>query len=247
MRAADVPTCIIFYMHIIPVIDLQDGKVVAARQGQRHLYPPLSTPLCREPELLAVVRAYRSVFPFKTFYLADLNAIAGAGDNHHLIAPMLATWPNLNLWLDSGLQPFIAHDHASQVQHVLGTETGLSIEQLEHYTRNSHCILSLDYARGKLIGDASLPQQPQRLPQRVIIMSLDYVGSRCGPDLEWLRAVREQLPGKQLYAAGGVRNVEDLRQLAANGIHGALVASALHDGTIGAAQIKALARISHRA
>jgi len=240
MCAADVPTCIIFYMHIIPVIDLQDGQVVAARQGQRHLYQPLSTPLCRAPELMAVVRAYLSVFPFKTFYLADLNAIAGAGNNHHLIAPMLATWPDLNLWLDSGLQPFIAHDHAGRVRPVLGTETGISIEQLEHYTRNSHCILSLDYARGKLIGDASLPQQPQRLPQCVIVMSLDHVGSRRGPDLEWLRALRVQLPGKRLYAAGGVRNVEDLRQLAAHGIDGALVASAVHDGTLGAQQINAL-------
>ena len=71
-------------------------------------------------------------------------------------------------------------------------------------------------------------------------MSLDHVGSRRGPDLEWLRVLRVQLPGKRLYAAGGVRNVEDLRQLAAHGIDGALVASAVHDGTLGAQQINAL-------
>ena len=245
MRAAQVPTCIIFCMHIIPVIDLQDGRVVAARHGQRHLYQPLATPLCAEPELQAVTRAYLSVFPFRTFYLADLNAITGNGDNHNLIAQMLETWPGINLWLDSGLQPFVTHDPATsgRVHPVLGTETGITIQQVEHYTHNSDCILSLDYAQGQLLGDPDLLRHPDLLPQRVISMCLDRVGSHGGPDLERLRTLREQLPGKQLYAAGGVRNVEDLHLLAANGSHGALLASALHDGTLGAQQVTAVQRL----
>jgi phosphoribosylformimino-5-aminoimidazole carboxamide ribotide isomerase len=42
-----------------------------------------------------------------------------------------------------------------------------------------------------------------------------------------------------LLAGGGVRDVEDLRALAARGCDGALVATALHDGRIGARDIAA--------
>ncbi len=44
--------------------------------------------------------------------------------------------------------------------------------------------------------------------------------------------MRAQAPGVHLFAAGGVRGPEDLAQLAQEGISGALVASALHDGRI---------------
>ena len=235
MRAAYIPACIIFCMHISPVIDLKDGQVVAARQGQRHLYQPLRTLLCPESGILAVIRGYLSVFPFKTFYIADLNAITNNGNNHDLIVQALETWPDLNLWIDSGLHPFVDHDattHRRRTHNVLGTETGITPEQLAYYTRKSDCILSLDYAQGQLLGDTGLLDRTELVPQRVIIMSLDHVGSHNGPDLERLRSLRDQLPGKHLYAAGGVRNAADLRQLTANNIHGALIASALHNGVI---------------
>ncbi|MYH70466.1 MAG: hypothetical protein F4147_10435 [Gammaproteobacteria bacterium] len=227
-------------MHIIPVIDLKDGLVVAARQGKRQTYKPLASPLCPQPELPAVIRAYLSVFPFRTFYIADLNAIENNGNNHALITRMLQAHSDISLWIDSGTDPFINDNSVSfrdRVSNVLGSETGISIEQLDHYTRKSDCILSLDYAQGQLLGDPGLLDYPDLLPQRVIIMSLDHVGSHGGPDLERLRTLQEQLPGKQLYAAGGVRNVEDLRQLAANGGHGALLATALHNGTIGSSHL----------
>ena len=235
MRSTDVPACIIFCMHIIPVIDLKDGRVVAARQGQRHRYQPLCTPLCPASGILAVIRGYLSVFPFKTFYIADLNAIANNGNNHEIIVQALETWPDLDLWIDSGLHPFIDHDaavHRRRIHNVLGTETGITLEQLAYYTRKSDCILSLDYTQGQLLGAIEMLDHPELLPQQVIIMSLDRVGSHNGPDLERLRSLRDKLPGKRLYAAGGVRNAEDLYLLTANDVHGALIASALHNGVI---------------
>jgi phosphoribosylformimino-5-aminoimidazole carboxamide ribotide isomerase len=44
-------------------------------------------------------------------------------------------------------------------------------------------------------------------------------------------------PRQQLHAAGGVRGRQDLLRLAEMGIKGALVASALHDGRLGASEI----------
>ena len=199
------------------------------------MYQPLRTPLCPESGILAVIRGYLSVFPFKTFYIADLNAIANNGNNHDLIIQAMETWPDLDLWIDSGLPPFVDHDaatHRRRTHNVLGTETGITPEQLAYYTRKSDCILSLDYARGQLLGAMEILDHPELLPQQVIIMSLDHVGSHNGPDLERLRSLRDKLAGKHLYAAGGVRNPADLHLLTANNIHGTLIATALHDGVI---------------
>ena len=76
---------------------------------------------------------------------------------------------------------------------------------------------------------------PERWPERVIAMTLARVGAGAGPDLERLKALRVIAPGKRLYAAGGVRGPDDLRDLRALGCAGVLVASALHDGRLGAA------------
>ena len=209
--------------------------MVAARHGKRETYAPLASALCPQPDLPAVIRAYLSVFPFRTFYIADLNAIEKNGNNHALITRMLETHNGINLWIDSGADPFINDNSApfrDRVHNVLGSETGISIEQLDHYTRKSDCILSLDYRGGELLGNPDLTAQPSLLPQRVIVMNLERVGSHTGPDLEHIRSLLNRLPGKQVYAAGGVRNAEDLRLLAGHGLHGALVATALHDKII---------------
>ena len=182
-----------------------------------------------------MVRAYLSVYPFRTFYIADLNAIENNGNNHALITRLLETHSGISLWIDSGPDPFINDNSAcfrDRVCNVLGSETGISIEQLDYYTRKTDCILSLDFRGGGLLGNPDLPAQPSRLPQRVIIMNLERVGSHAGPDLEHIRSLLNRLPGKQLYAAGGVRNKGDLRLLADLGVHGALVATALHNKTI---------------
>ena len=235
MCPADIPTCIIFRMHIIPVIDLKDGLVVAARQGKRQTYRPLATPLCPEPDILAVSRAYLSIFPFKTFYIADLNAIENNGNNHALIIRLLETHSDLNLWIDAGLDP-LTHETSGPFQDrinmVLGTETGITPEQLADYTRKWDCVLSLDYAGNRFLGNMDLLEEPSLLPQRAIIMSLKHVGSDTGPDLERISSLMDKLHGKQVYAAGGVRNTDDLRVLATYDVYGALLASSLHNRKI---------------
>jgi len=47
----------------------------------------------------------------------------------------------------------------------------------------------------------------------------------------WRQArLAQAYPDVTCYAGGGVRNGADLRRMKAAGLHGALVASALHDG-----------------
>ena len=230
-------------MHVIPVIDLKDGLVVSAKQGKRQSYRPLATPLCSEPDILAVTGAYLSVFPFKTFYIADLNAIENNGNNHAAIIRILETYTDIRLWIDAGLDVFIketSRPFQDRVSNILGSETGIAIEQIYDYTRISDCILSLDFDDKGFLGNKNLLEQYALLPQRLIIMSLGRVGRNAGPDLDRVGHLMGKLRDKQVYAAGGVRNMDDLRRLAERGIHGALLASALHNKTIAAEHLKAL-------
>ena len=55
------------------------------------------------------------------------------------------------------------------------------------------------------------------------------------------RAARPGVPDVELLAGGGVRDAGDLRALAGAGAAGALVATALHGGAIGADELRALA------
>jgi phosphoribosylformimino-5-aminoimidazole carboxamide ribotide isomerase len=64
-------------------------------------------------------------------------------------------------------------------------------------------------------------------------MTLARVGSGEGPDLARLGQIMGKNPGHRLYAAGGVRDLDDLKGLNDAGAAGVLVASALHDGRIG--------------
>ena len=72
-------------------------------------------------------------------------------------------------------------------------------------------------------------------------MTLARVGSDQGPDLGKLSEMLRGDHGRRLFAAGGVRNAEDLRILAETGAAGALIASALHTGQIGREEVASLA------
>ena len=85
---------------------------------------------------------------------------------------------------------------------------------------------------GDLIGDPELLAHSEYWPERIIIMSLNKVGSRSGPDLEFVASIQTLVPDRQFYIAGGVRDRNDLARLAETGIHGALVASALHEQSL---------------
>ena len=230
-------------MHVIPVIDLKDGLVVLAKQGKRQTYRPLATPLCPKPDILAVTGAYLSVFPFKTFYIADLNAIENNGNNHAAITRMLETHTDIRLWIDAGPDLFIketSRTFQDRVSNVLGSETGITIEQVCDYTSISDCVLSLDFDDKGFLGNQGLLEQPALLPQRLIIMSLGRVGQNAGPDLDRINHLKGEMHDKQVYAAGGVRNMTDLHSLTSRGVHGALLASSLHNKTITSEDLETL-------
>ena len=90
-------------MKLIPVVDLLNGEVVHARKGQRSHYLPLQSSLCQGAQPETVVGALLDLYPFRTLYIADLDAIQRRGSHADAIARIRRRFPRLELWVDSGI------------------------------------------------------------------------------------------------------------------------------------------------
>jgi phosphoribosylformimino-5-aminoimidazole carboxamide ribotide isomerase len=220
-------------MQIIPVIDLKDGIVVHAKQGDREHYAPIKSKLCASANIVDVIEAYKTHFNFSTIYIADLNAITRMGNNADLLNRILVAYPEITFWIDSGYP--LCDDRFHQLKNfllVLGSESFNDENISEIQTFNKRFVLSLDYSSAGQLGTKTLFITPDFWPRNVIIMSLAKVGSNLGPDLDRLATYRNQYPQQKIIAAGGIRNIGDLRDLEQLGIHQVLLATALHNDNI---------------
>jgi phosphoribosylformimino-5-aminoimidazole carboxamide ribotide isomerase len=230
-------------MEVIPVLDLKGGSVVHARMGQRSQYRPIETPLSSSSHPVDVARGLLSIFPFATFYVADLDAIEGLGSNDAALAQLQAAFPAVALWVDNGMADLARARRwldAGWGQLVLGSESQSDDTLVRALAADDRVVLSLDYRADAFQGPAALLGDAANWPDRVIAMTLARVGSAAGPDLQRLAAIKARARAKRVYAAGGVRNADDLFALARAGIAGALVASCLHSGALAGAQIAGL-------
>jgi len=230
-------------MEIIPVVDLKDGVVVHARMGRRDEYRPIETPLSPTSDPVDVARGLLSVHAFATLYIADLDAIEGRGDNRRALTRLRVECPQLTLWVDNGISDRRGAEDwldAGWGSLVLGSETQRDAALVRHFAHDARVALSLDFRGETFQGPPALLHDAGAWPRKVIVMTLARVGSGDGPDLDRLRSVRDAAMGRQVYAAGGVRDAADLVILKRCGIAGALVASCLHDGRLRGKDIAAL-------
>jgi phosphoribosylformimino-5-aminoimidazole carboxamide ribotide isomerase len=238
-------------VRVIGVMDLQGGRVVHAVRGERERYRPLRSRLHAGADPVGVARALRDRLGLEELYVADLDAIAGREGHAELVAALAR---EARVLLDAGASEpeRVAALLALGVDGVVvGTETLPGVAALRRLCAAlpaARLVLSLDLRAGRLLSPAaalagrSATQALEALApaglREVIVLDLARVGSGEGPDLELVAAVRERAPGLDVLAGGGVRHAADLRALEAAGAAGALVATALHDGAIGAADLR---------
>ncbi len=228
-------------MHIIPVIDLLDGRVVRAVRGERSAYRPIESLLCPGAAPLPVADRLCEHCATDTLYLADLDALQGRPAQSETLRALLDADPARRLWLDAGFADATAAARllatlgpaAARVTPVYGSESLRAREALaECFAPPARAWLSLDSRGGAPLDPAGIRACPALWPQRLIVMTLERVGSGAGPDLEALAAVRRAAPQAEIVGAGGIRDEADLAACAAAGAQAWLLASALHDGRI---------------
>lgn len=232
---------------VIPVIDLMHGQVVRGVRGERHGYRPIVSQLVEGSVPRAVAQALLRAAPAPAggnpvLYVADLDAIQGGPLQLAVLAGLLQSLPDLELWLDAGFTgPGPAQvlraafgAPAVRVRAVYGSESLAAPRDLDALTHDPLAILSLDSRLARPLDPSGSWQRPQAWPRTVIVMTLDRVGAGSGPDLGTFSALRALAPTRTWIGAGGVRDAGDLRAAAAAGASGWLVASALHDRTLDA-------------
>jgi phosphoribosylformimino-5-aminoimidazole carboxamide ribotide isomerase len=232
-------------MRIIPVIDLLDGVVVHAVRGQRKHYHPLRSVLCDCAEPLAVGVALEAC-GFGDLYIADLDAIMKQGSNAAVVS-RIAEETDLKVMLDSGIATFKQADEAFQSKAskiIVGTETLTDLSFLKEAVEcfgADKVVVSLDLKEGKVLSkveslrtmsaqDAACSLQGQGM-QELIVLDLARVGSGEGVDFSLLKKLLETLR-IEVLVGGGVRDIQDLKTLEELGVHGVLLATALHTGKI---------------
>lgn len=228
-------------IRLIPVIDLLGGQVVRGKGGDRQAYRPIVSALCGSHDPLTVARVLCAHCQSRQLYLADLDALMGGTEQHAVLATLLQGLPEIELWLDAGFADAAAASAligslgplGRRVVPVFGSESLRSLDSLQAAGGADHeaaePVLSLDRRGPQRLDAAGCWDAPARWPHRVIVMTMERVGSGAGPDLDTLATLRRVAPGAMLIGAGGVRNEADLARAHAAGADAWLVASALHD------------------
>lgn len=242
-------------MRMIPVLDLRAGVAVHAVRGHRDTYAPVRSVLAPSADPLVLARAFLTRLGCRDCYVADLDAIAGRGDHGSTVRAIAQL--GLIVWLDGGAstpadaQRAVGHGAA---RVIIGTETlrdpgilramVVAVERTDPSPAPA-CALSLDLRDGRLLGGSPAVEGLDPLTLAVLawkagirtflVLDLARVGSKEGVRTQMALRLRQALPSAEILVGGGVRDRTDLRELERLGFDGALVATALHTGTIASA------------
>lgn len=227
---------------IIPVVDVMGGVAVKAVAGRRSEYAPLVSPLCDNADPVEVAAAMLDCVGAGCVYVADLDAIQDGQVNAGLAARLKAQLGTATsvLWDggfvgrgDPALGAITPHGTPVFGSETFGRDAADDERGVSIPVTPKGSWLSLDFDANGFRGRPAVLAAPELWPADVIVMTLARVGVAAGPDVARLKAVLAAGgPSRRIYAAGGVRDTDDLTRLRDVGCAGALVATAIHAGKI---------------
>ncbi len=222
-------------MRCIFVLDILNGAVVHAVRGERDRYEPIAgfSKIVSSSRPLDILHELRP----QEVYVADLNLLTGQGENLAVIREISGMAKTMS---DTGISKAKDLDRLpSSVSPILGTETA-PFRLIEEVAPLRDIVVSLDMKDRKVLSREALSAEaPLRVLQRlnqlplegVILLELNRVGTTLGLDKAFLEeaiAISEH----PLILGGGVKDEEDLWALQEMGFSGALVATAVHNGSV---------------
>jgi phosphoribosylformimino-5-aminoimidazole carboxamide ribotide isomerase len=212
-------------MELVLAMDLKDNLVVHGKSGHRESYKPLDWGCSPTADPVGFVKAIRP----RSIYLADLDRITGKGSHDTVVRQCAARVGRC--YVDRGCRGPQDMLDGYHITNIVGTETGGNV--LSHYARG---LLSLDLKNGSVIPSGRDPVDMLRQANSwkfdgCILLNISAVGTGAGLDRPTLESMRSAYHRK-LFWGGGVATPDDLAMLKDAGFDGAIIATALHKGTI---------------
>jgi len=241
-------------MRIIPVLDILNSQVVHGIRGERNRYEPIHSIITSSCMPLDVAKAFKSQFSISEIYIADLDAIISQKSTFSYLNEIIIQ-TDLQIMLDAGIDELgpasnLLKKGVSKI--IIGTETLRSLTNLREILTcidPKNLIISLDLKQGTILTKvenlrAKTPLEALHLfedlgIQELIVLELTKVGSESGVMTETLQQILQN-SSISIITGGGARNIQDLKRLKEAGVAGVLIATALHNGSIGPADLASL-------
>jgi phosphoribosylformimino-5-aminoimidazole carboxamide ribotide isomerase len=223
---------------IIPCIDLMDGKVVQLVQGRD-----------KALEGAAPLEMLRKFAAFPEIQVIDLDAAMGKGENASLVELLAA---RARCRVGGGVRTADrARKLIEQGAHrvIVGTAAFTpALEQIAAAVGSERLIVALDSKGGKIVvkgWQEATHYTAEEVVSRFepfcsgfLCTYVDKEGMMQGTDLDWFRRLRASTK-HEITAAGGITTLDDIRALAALGIHAAL-GMAIYTGRLNLGELAAL-------
>jgi len=225
-------------------VDIQSGRAVRLYEGD----PGRETVYFDSP--LEAARHWAGLGA-GLVHLVDLDAATGRGENraviHQIAAELTADW-GVPVEVGGGIRDRESAEtllRAGVLRVVIGTAAVKSpglVRELIQAHGSERVVVSLD-ARGLEVAThgwaaESGVQVAELTPaladaglETLIFTDVTRDGTLRGLDRELMRSVR-RLWTNTLIVGGGVANLDDIRLLAEEGLHGAIVGRAIYEGTL---------------
>lgn len=237
---------------IIPVIDLLNSNAVHAKKGERHEYKPLKSHLFQTSNPIEIISRIKELFNLFEFYIADLDSILYRNLNFRIIKEILNI-SEIEINLDPGIinlkdiKQFIEIEIKSLI---LGSETIKNLKLISKalsILNPDKIILSIDMYKGKVLSNTKEIKNKNPLDiiqkiktigvKKIILLDLYRVGQKVGGVPPIYIDILHNFNGEVLVG-GGIKDYEDLLSYKNHNFSGALVATALYDGTISSEQLR---------
>lgn len=239
-------------MHIIPAIDLIDGKAVRLTQGdysQKKEY---------NARPLEVAKAFEDA-GLTRLHLVDLDGAKAKRVINWKVLELIATQTTLHVDFGGGIQS----DEDLRVAFECGARqiTGGSIavkqpDVMERWLSQQgadRIILGADAKNEKIAvsgweegTDVWIYDFVQNWVDKGIryVISTDVAkdGLLEGPSFELYRNLQDQLPDLNVIASGGVSNMSDIETLADMGLYGVIVGKAIYEGRVTLKELSAISQ-----
>lgn len=229
-------------MDIIPAIDISNGQCVRLYKGKKG-----TEKVYYENPLDALT--FWMEQGVDRLHFIDLDGAWGSNSNKQLFQKMIKTAKDdVKIQIGGGIRSVDAAEKLINLgadRVIIGTmaiQNPGNIKQLAQKIGSSHIIVALDYKKGSISTHGWTKQtskDPFTFGKKIAELGAGYIlfsaieadGAFTGPDFPNIRKMKEAVD-IPIYAAGGIRNGDDVEKLYEMGLHGVIIGKAFYEGRL---------------